>query len=384
MIPLDLGTVIFLHKTSLLAGSATLLLVWFRADRPPAVAMLAASLGWLAIGAFLAGLGESQLISPALWRDTSVAIAVGAYTLLWLGVRRLDRRVGALRWAGLLTLVSLAVGLLTPLFSHNELRAIAFHLTASLGSLLAGHSLLAQRGEEPLPSRVPLAVTLFACAAIYGCQIPLLALGLASPGTLALGFAATMMLNFALSALVVSFVRERREELYRRVSLTDALTGVLNRKGFQAHVPATLPEGSALAVFDLDLFKEINDRYGHPAGDRVLIGFANLIQHRCGAGEILARVGGEEFVLYFAPECARDARRQVEEIRVLVMETRMFWKGEAISVSTSVGLAHCEEPQGVSREAIFARADEALYLAKKRGRNRVAEASETLDRARAA
>ncbi|WP_019997145.1 GGDEF domain-containing protein [Aureimonas ureilytica] len=388
MTPLDLGTVILLHKTSLLAGSATLLLVWFRTERPPAVAMIAAALGWLAVGAILAGLGETRLIPTAVWRDTSMAIAVGAYTLLWLGMRRLDRRVGALRWFGLLTPFALAIGIWTELFSHNETRALAFHVTAGLGSLLGGLSLCAHRRAEPLPSRCPLAVALFACAAIYGAQIPLLALGLATPTTLAQGFALTMMLHFAISALVVSFVRERREERYRRVSLTDALTGTLNRQGFHAQVPAHLPNGSALAVFDLDLFKAINDRYGHPGGDRVLIAFARVIERCVRPGEIVARIGGEEFVLYVPPEAARHALARVEDIRVSLMETGVNWKGETIFVSTSVGLAHCETADGISRETLFAMADEALYRAKQHGRNRVAQAgtvaNDTPPQARAA
>lgn len=376
MTAFDLGTVILLHKTSLLAGSATLLLLWRRADRPEAVALIAGAFALLAIGAFLAGLGENGVLSPALWRDTSVGIAVCAYTLLYLGCRRLDRRIGARRWLFLLTPIVLALGLLTSLFEENVLRALLFHATAFLSSLLAGLELLRHRKREPLPSRGSLAAALLVSAFVYGAQIPLLASGLASAATLSIGFTATMMVNFAIAALIVSFVRERREELLRRVSLTDALTGAANRQGFQALVPATLPPGAALAVFDLDLFKQINDRHGHPAGDHVLVSFVRLMESLTEPGDVLARIGGEEFVLYLPARGAERARRLVETIRTALTAAEICWKGAAISVSTSVGLSLADGLEPIGREALFARADRALYLAKARGRNQVALACE--------
>ncbi|WP_061975441.1 diguanylate cyclase [Aureimonas sp. AU20] len=367
---------ILLHKTSLLAGSGTLLLLWFRVDRPPAVAMIASAFATLAIGALLAGLGEHNLIPPTLWRDTSIALGVCAYTLLCLGTRRLDRRVGALCWAFLLTPLMLGVGLLTSVFADDVFRALIFHGTSAAGSLFAGLGLLTNRRSEPLPSRMPLAASFLTCAALYGGQMPLLALGLATPDTISIVFAATMMLNFAIAALVVSFVRERREELYRRSSLTDALTGTLNRQGFRVLVPSTIPAGGALALFDLDLFKQINDRYGHPAGDHVLITFARLLERFVGEGEIPARIGGEEFVLYIPPGRTEHALRLAEEIRLALSTQQIRWKGETIIVSTSVGLAISDGAGTASRTALFAQADKALYLAKELGRNRVATASD--------
>lgn len=375
MTSLDLGTVLVLHQTSLLAGAGTLLLLWLRAERPPGVAAIATAFLLLAFGAFLAGLGEIEAIPAFVWRDGSAGLAVGAYTLLFLGMRRLDRNAGRLRWLLLATPAILALGFVTPVFADNTVRAGVFHATAAVTTLAAGIGLLPGRRIEPLPSRGPLALTLLACGTVYGCQIPLLLSGLASPATLAFGFSLTMMTNFAIAALVVSFVRERREEVHRRVSVTDALTGVLNRQGFLAHVPEHIDTGAALALFDLDHFKRINDRLGHAAGDHTLTAFARLAASHLCRGEILARIGGEEFVVYCPDATGGHAERRVEEIRLATRLSGIRWQGEPVAISVSVGIAVSEHAGPCERESLLALADAALYRAKAEGRNRVVIAS---------
>ncbi|MBB3950644.1 GGDEF domain-containing protein [Aureimonas jatrophae] len=368
---LDLGTVLLLHKTSLLAGAGVLLLVWLRAERPSGVAVIATAFLMLAAGALLAGLGESGTIPPVVWRDTSPGLGVAAYTLLFLGMRRLDRRVGAWRWLLLIAAAILLVGLLTPVFADNTIRATVFHLGATLALLAAGFGLLANRRSEPLPSRGPLAATAIVCAAIYGAQVPLLLSGLATPGSLALGFAATMMLNFAIAALLASLVRERLEERHRRQSVTDALTGLPNRHGFLGSVPADLAPGAAIAVLDLDHFKQVNDRHGHAGGDHVLAVFAAIALRCLGRGEILARIGGEEFVLYVPAGGASRAETRVRDIRQAMHDTPVDWRGETIRVTASVGLAFAGAGAASRRDAVLALADVALYRAKADGRDRL-------------
>lgn len=368
---LDLGTVILLHKTSLLAGAATLLLVWLRAERPEGLATIAAAFLMLAVGAFLAGLGEMGRIPAYVWRDTSPGLGAAAYTLLLLGVCRLDRRVGPRRWLLLVPAALLAVGLATPVFADNAIRATVFHVTAALALVAAGRDVLVARRRAPLPSRVPLAAVLILCGTIYGGQGVLLILGVATPNTLAWGFVATLMLNFTIAALVISIVRERREAWHRRVAVTDALTGIPNRHGFLTLVPERLGAGAAIAMIDLDHFKTVNDRFGHAAGDVVLAAFAHAASRCLRKGEILSRIGGEEFVLYL-PDAADDrALERVEAMRRAARAEPVRWRGETIAVTASVGVALAERAGTLDRERLVAEADAAAYEAKSRGRDRV-------------
>jgi diguanylate cyclase (GGDEF)-like protein len=370
MSSLDLGTVLILYMTSLLAGTGTLLLVWLRAARPPGVAAIATAFFLLAIGAFLAGLGEIHAIPAFVWRDSSAGLGAGSYALLFLGVRRLDRPVGRFRWLLLSAPALLMVGAVLPVFADNTIRATVFHTTAATASLAAGLSLLGRRRIEPLASRVPLALTFLVCGTVYGLQIPLLVSGLASPASVALGFSATMMMNFAIAALLVSFVRERREEVHRRVSVTDPLTRVFNRQGFLTLVPGYVEAGAAIALFDLDHFKRVNDQFGHAGGDHTLTCFARLVDRHLLKGEILARVGGEEFVVYW-PDGGGSVRRRVEDICIATRVAGIHWQNAPIPISVSVGLVQVEDGHPRDRETLLALADAALYAAKAAGRNRV-------------
>ncbi len=314
MTTLDLATVILLHKTSLLAGASALLLLWWRADRPPGVLAIAVSFLLLALGSLMAGLGQIGAIPAPVWQDTSIAIAVSAYGQLYLGARRLDQPIRRARRILLAAPALLAVGLLTSLFHDDTVRATAFHVVGAVACAAAAFGLARHARAEPLSSRLPLASALAVSAAVYGLQVPLLLSGLATSGSIALGFAATMMLNFVIAALVVSMVRERREEVQRRVSITDALTGVLNRHGFLSHVPDRIDPPGALILFDLDHFKRINDRFGHAVGDLALQGFARLVRARLGAGDVVARLGGEEFVVFLENGTGGRAARFAEDI----------------------------------------------------------------------
>lgn len=370
MTALDLGTVLVLHKTSLLAGAGGLLLPWLGGGRPRGVGALAVGYLLLALGAFLAGLGEFGAISAETWRSSSLALGAFAYTLIYCGIRRLDRPAGRALWLFAASPVILAIGLLTPVFDDNTLRASAFHAVAALAGLASAISLIRGGRSERLASRAPLAFALGACGLVYGVQFPLIALGFSSPGSIAIGFAVTMMLNFSIAALVVSFVRERGEETERRRSVTDALTGVLNRHGFRDAVPDFVPEGAAMLLLDLDHFKSINDRFGHAGGDAVLTRLSRLVEACLRPGEILARLGGEEFVV-FLPHGGSRSVELAETARARLADAVIDWRGERIAVSTSVGVALASPRRSEGREALLARADAALYRAKRLGRNRV-------------
>jgi diguanylate cyclase (GGDEF)-like protein len=143
---------------------------------------------------------------------------------------------------------------------------------------------------------------------------------------------------------------------------TDALTGLPNRRAWDAQLKRSLSEDRqiAIAMLDFDHFKEFNDTYGHPAGDRLLKEAAAAWRDQLRGGDLLARVGGEEFALMLVDCQLAKATEVVERLRA-----RMPQAG-----TCSAGLA--VRGDGESAEAVIARADRALYQAKADGRNRVA------------
>lgn len=143
---------------------------------------------------------------------------------------------------------------------------------------------------------------------------------------------------------------------------TDALTGLPNRRAWDSHLKRALSEERkiAIAMLDFDHFKEFNDSYGHPAGDRLLKEAAAAWRDQLRAGDLLARVGGEEFALMLV-DCEIDtATDVVERLRGSMPSGRTCSAGLAVRVD------------GESADMIIARADRALYQAKADGRNRVA------------
>lgn len=160
-----------------------------------------------------------------------------------------------------------------------------------------------------------------------------------------------------------------------RLAVTDPLTGLRNRRYFDAHV-AKLAEqaeaaGSALSMlaFDLDRFKTINDGFGHAAGDAVLAEFARRLRENTRSVDLVARIGGEEFVVAMPDARLTDARVAAERVRQAVETPGFAFEGQPLPVTVSVGVASrrpTEPPAG-----LLARADAALFIAKSAGRNRV-------------
>lgn len=168
--------------------------------------------------------------------------------------------------------------------------------------------------------------------------------------------------------------RQRAEQERLRASAeTDCLTGLANRAVFQTRfldasvaAPFFRPLG-ALILFDVDGFKAINDRYGHLAGDACLVQFGKRLSQAFFDSLMVARVGGDEFAVLLPSNrhLPRIARRAKEAINLL--RTPIVWNGHLLEVSASYGIAIAENAMAYDAEAMFLRADRALYTAK-RGR----------------
>ncbi|HYC03882.1 MAG TPA: GGDEF domain-containing protein [Azospirillaceae bacterium] len=170
-------------------------------------------------------------------------------------------------------------------------------------------------------------------------------------------------------------------ELFRQ-SRHDPLTGVMNRRGAwevaDVEVARALRHERPLAVLQLDLdrFKLLNDRLGHAAGDRALVALTERVQALLRRSDLMARAGGEEFIVLL-PETGRDEALAVaERIRASVEQMRIPHEGATVAFTVSIGVATLGD-DAHSWEPLLAAADTALYLAKSNGRNRVEVAATT-------
>lgn len=160
----------------------------------------------------------------------------------------------------------------------------------------------------------------------------------------------------------------RTEEL-QSLAVTDPLTGLLNRRGFEAEMQRTLAasrryrENGALIYIDLDGFKPINDTYGHAAGDEVLKRVATVLVENVRDSDRVARVGGDEFVVMF-PRTNRDgALTRAETLDALINSSLVGWQGRMIAIRASFGFQIFGPEDNI--ETMLARADEAMYTVKK-------------------
>ena len=171
--------------------------------------------------------------------------------------------------------------------------------------------------------------------------------------------------------------KERADRETYELATTDSLTGVYNRRTFKELAEPQLSRSRrakqpvALLMLDLDHFKRINDTYGHLAGDDVLKAFASLVRTCLRKEDLLARYGGEEFVVLLPGASETDAATLGERIREEVAAHPLDANGHLVRVTVSVGVAAESGDTLASLEAMLGRADEALYVAKNQGRNRV-------------
>ncbi|MBI3181660.1 MAG: sensor domain-containing diguanylate cyclase [Myxococcales bacterium] len=158
-----------------------------------------------------------------------------------------------------------------------------------------------------------------------------------------------------------------------RLAQVDALTGAFNRRGLEVAFPEDASQRLlSIAMLDLDHFKRVNDELGHPAGDECLRRVAQLVAGVLRAEDAVVRYGGEEFLLVLPGIDASHAARIAERVRAAAEGTVFRLEGKERKVTLSAGVA--QRLPDEKRDQTIARADQALYLAKQEGRNRVAVA----------
>ncbi len=366
--------------------SVVFFLIWRTVDPKPHA--LSWSLAFLVM-AGCAVLNAARDVFPSgelYW----VVVNAGSLTAQALAVIGFAQRAGRRPPRYLLPLLVLA-GVLVVLFtypmSHMGLRMVIIPYTGALAMVVCAWLVVADGwmadGRKPR-------------AAERGAQVLLLAYGLtqAAAGTVALMQGAERdaalldlysKINFlstpaALAGLGIFGVLLIADDLAgetRQLALTDRLTGIMNRRGFEGAAELALAqarrrkEPTCLAVIDLDRFKEVNDRHGHAAGDQVLQLVARELETGLRAGDVVGRLGGDEFVIVLPATVLGEGERVAERLRLGLASQPLRIGSLTFPVTASFGVVEIGGGTQTSIERALEVADAALYRAKGAGRNRV-------------
>jgi diguanylate cyclase (GGDEF)-like protein/PAS domain S-box-containing protein len=176
--------------------------------------------------------------------------------------------------------------------------------------------------------------------------------------------------------------RKAAERDLERLAYRDPLTGLLNRRRFGETLEYELARMrrygglAALLVIDVDRFKRVNDSIGHKAGDDVLCAVAETLRRRLRVTDVAARMGGDEFaVLGIGVKSAEEARTIAADIAEAIRSQSILTSGRAVQVTVSIGVAILDPQSGTTEDSAFVTADDAMYQAKRSGRDRIALAA---------
>jgi diguanylate cyclase (GGDEF)-like protein len=382
---LDVNT-LFIVTTNVEALLGLLLLfVWVQNTAITAVAWWSFAHFFRAASIALFGLYGS--VPDLISIDLANALLFTAYATLWTGARVFENRpvepvylvTGAVLW--------LLVCRLPILAEAPSVRVLVASGIITAYIWLACYEFCRERSER-LVSRWPAVSLLFAHGALFLLRTPLIAIlpgpqeGMfASVWLTAISFEA-LLLTISIAFILLAMVKERTELLHRTAVTVDPLTGMANRRSFLQDAAALAkryvshPRPTAVLAIDLDNFKSINDRFGHASGDRILEIFADAARQIVRSSDPIGRLGGDEFAAILYDVSPEKAEAVAERIRTLFAQSAIDVDGKPIAATLSIGIAHCDGPM-LDLQGLLARADQALYFAKKNGRDRVEIAAST-------
>ncbi len=373
---IDVKTGLLLWSAEALTLSAILMVAW--ANKHAVLSYLFWGLGLAAHGCGVALVSLRGHIPNFLSIEIANAVALSAYAFAIAGLCHRDGK--PLRAIGLLPVFVWIACMFVPGLRENlGHRAMVFNLGAAIGSLIVAHCLWSP-GFASLATRRKLSAIflLQGAASVIGAMVmavyPADTLQQMVSTPLTAAASATFLV---LEVLFVSkMVMEESEKRLRDLALIDSLTGVLNRRGFferfedirqQAHRDGL---SIAIVLFDLDHFKQINDRYGHAAGDQTLMAFSRIVSRRMASQGAFARLGGEEFASIMPVENTEVARSFAEGVRRELSVKRISAIPYTIAATVSAGVK-VMEPKTANADVMLSMADKALYAAKHAGRNRL-------------
>lgn len=297
------------------------------------------------------------------------------------------------RWLLLLAPPALVLGFVVAFIDNFAARVsfvglvIGLQAVWALATALESRHATVGRGQWLLVAGLGLEAAVLGVRALLALSSGVVATGILQASALqTLTFLATFSVVLVSSMGFVFMARDRADENNRVMAAIDPLTGVANRRSLIAALDRDVSravrtrEPIALMMVDIDHFKRVNDRYGHPAGDQVLCSVVNVLRGRVRAQDLVGRYGGEEFMVVLpdtsllgAEQLARALCRSVAEsrCRLSAAEGAEPGGGANIAVTVSIGVFGGRLESGDSWDMLIAAADRALYEAKENGRNRV-------------
>ena len=361
-----------------------LLFVWVQNSSIKAVAWWGCAHLLLAASIVLFGLLGS--VPDLIAIDLANTFLFTGFAMIWMGARLFDGRklapIGLIAGAAVWLLLSRL-----PFVTESvEIRALISSGIVASYTWLTAYEFWRGR-SEPLVSRWPVIFMLFAHGALFLLRTPLSQILPWTPNKqvfdsvwLAVLSFEALLFTIATAFILLAMAKERTELRHKTAALIDPLTNIANRRAFfeggtqLARRYDTDPHPTAVLLMDLDHFKRINDSFGHGIGDRVLQVFAETAAANLSAFDLLGRLGGEEFSAVLIDAGPETAMARAERIRAAFADHAGEVDGQPVNATVSIGVAFCENgPLDVT--ALLAQADQALYYAKERGRNRVEAAS---------
>lgn len=326
-------------------------------------------------------------VSDLISIDFANALLLTSFALTWTGARVFDHQ----RPQPILLFGGAAVWLIAcriPGFAQAyDVRVLMASAIITTYTWATAYEFWRGRGE-PLVSRWPAILMLFAHGALYllrtpfGAVLPWSPTGnqvFASVWLTVLSFEA-LLFTISIAFILLAMAKERIEYRHKTASLIDPLTGVANRRAFLQDGEALLkrqatdPRPIAVMLLDLDHFKSVNDRFGHAIGDRVLEIFADVAGSSMRHVDLFGRLGGEEFAALLRDTTHERALAVAEQIRADFATATRDVQGRPVTATVSIGVVISHDAV-LDLSALLAQADHALYRAKDSGRNRVEIAS---------
>lgn len=267
---------------------------------------------------------------------------------------------------------------------------VMFTIMMLVGSTaLAAQIFLFGSGRSYLPSQILVGSALATYCLALSVSVALIAVRVSAPALVEVSpmsdIGLALFIDQLMSVLtyvgLVAMSLEDAQARIKSLATTDPLTGLANRRGIESKTAALIAlcsrarQPAAVLILDIDHFKSINDRYGHAAGDAVLKGFADRLSLHCRRSQDVAgRWGGEEFLALLSDMPLEEAIRFADKFRLSVSETPFSVGDIEILVTVSIGVALVDDHAAPLDHAVQ-KADEALYDAKRGGRNRVCSAA---------
>ncbi len=380
--PLDVPTMMAMGSLVSACAAIALFVAWWLNNKISA-------LGLWALGDAAAAGGILSLILAVVSRQPHLSILGGglmvlAPGLMWKAAREFDGKPGSV----VVALLGVAVfGLANAIPFTRNITGSLFLAISAVYYLATTATLWIGRADK-LAARLPIVVLVTAHAAVLSIGACSTLIGVVSqnavPSVMSL-FGVVHFENniFTIGAAVsiLSLVKERNEALSARAARTDGLTGIANRSAFFESAEGVIERCRhecapvSVMMFDVDLFKTVNDTHGHAVGDDVLRNFGKVLAKALRSNDVFGRIGGEEFAVVLPGADIEAACVRAERIRASFAENCRFVADRQIDPTVSCGVSVSANAEQ-SLSVLLKQADIALYRAKAAGRNRVERANQ--------